>query len=64
MLIHEPVLSVTAMIEHSIVRCERERAEANRYALAANGWRERITAYFDGAILITLMLGRMAEICE
>ena len=52
------------MIEHSIVRCERGRAEANRYALAANGWRERITAYFDGAILITLMLGRMAEICE
>jgi len=52
------------MIEHSIVRCERERAGANRHALAANGWRQRITAYFDAALLITLMLGRMAEICE
>jgi len=49
-LIHEPVPSAAAMIEHSVVRRERERAGANRHALAANGWRQRIRAYLGAAI--------------
>ena len=48
-LTHEPVPSVAAMIEHSVIRSERERRGANRDALAANGWRWRI-GHFGAAI--------------
>jgi hypothetical protein len=63
-LTHESVPSVAAMIEHSVVRRERERGGANRDALAANGWRRRIGRTLARQSPSTLILGCMAEICE
>ena len=48
-LTHEPLPIVAEMMEHSVVRSEREGRGENRDALAANGWRWRI-GHFGAAI--------------
>ena len=62
-LTHEPLPIVAEMMEHSVVRSERERRGANRDALApmAGGGGSGTLARQSPS---TLILGCMAEICE
>ena len=52
------------MTEHSVYDANQNAPEQTTTALAANRWRQRIRRTLAQQYPITLMLGRMAEMCE